>query len=384
MTVSKYLNLKNLLLVTTMLASPVAAVAPITAMAQIGISIQIEPPVLPIYEQPPIPEVGYIWTPGYWAYDNEGGYFWVPGTWVQPPQANVLWTPPYWGWADGAYQFHDGYWGEHVGYYGGVNYGYGYGGSGYEGGRWEGGNFAYNGTVNNFGGTRVTNVYQSNVTVANNSQVSFAGGPHGLTTQPSAADRVALREHHIAVTADQTRHFTEAAKNPALAAKQNGGHPAIAATARPAQFTGPGIVPARAAGAEHPIEHNGVVQTGAGREAPVEHAAPPREATAPHPAEHQATAHTAPVEHAAPPREAVAPHPAEHQATARIAPVQHAAAPRQAPPAHPAQQHAPPAHPAATQVAHVQPVQHAAPAPVAQHPAVKAPPAKQEEKKPEH
>jgi hypothetical protein len=26
------------------------------------------------------------------------------------------------------YRFHRGYWGRHVGYYGGVNYGYGYGG----------------------------------------------------------------------------------------------------------------------------------------------------------------------------------------------------------------------------------------------------------------
>jgi hypothetical protein len=337
MPLSKTLNFKHLLLATTLLASPLAAMAPMPAMAQIGISIQIEPPALPVYEQPPIPETGYIWTPGYWAYDNGGGYFWVPGTWVEPPQANVLWTPPYWGFADGAYQFHDGYWGEHVGFYGGVNYGFGYGGSGYEGGRWEGGHFAYNGTVNNFGGTHITNVYRSNVTVINNSRVSFAGGPHGLATQPSAADRAAEHEHHVAVTAIQASHVEAAAKNPALAAKQNGGHPAIAATARPGQFSGPGTVAARAPGAEHPAEHEAPA-----RPAPAEHAVATREGVAPQPAAHAAAA----------PRTAAAPHPVQHAA----------------------------ARPAARPAAQQRPVQHAAAPPPAQHAAAKAPPAKHEEK----
>ena len=63
---------------------------------------------------------------------------------MQPPQIGFLWTPGYWGWGGGAFFFHEGYWGPHVGFYGGINYGFGYGGVGYEGGRWEGGHFAYN------------------------------------------------------------------------------------------------------------------------------------------------------------------------------------------------------------------------------------------------
>ncbi|MEI9982600.1 MAG: YXWGXW repeat-containing protein [Aliidongia sp.] len=145
MTNHKQLSLKKLLLAATMLVAPAALIAGSNlAIAQIDISVQIEPPALPVYDQPPIPEPGYIWTPGYWAYDNDEGYYWIPGTWVEPPQPNLLWTPPYWGWSDGVYAFHSGYWGEHVGFYGGVNYGYGYGGDGYEGGRWENGRFAYN------------------------------------------------------------------------------------------------------------------------------------------------------------------------------------------------------------------------------------------------
>jgi len=61
--------------------------------AQIGILITFAPPELPVYEQPPVPGDGYIWTPGYWAYgDND--YYWVPGTWVMAPERGLLWTPP--------------------------------------------------------------------------------------------------------------------------------------------------------------------------------------------------------------------------------------------------------------------------------------------------
>jgi hypothetical protein len=51
-----------------------------SSFAQVGISIGIAPPPIPIYEQPYAPAAGYIWTPGYWGYDS--GYYWVPGVWV--------------------------------------------------------------------------------------------------------------------------------------------------------------------------------------------------------------------------------------------------------------------------------------------------------------
>ena len=72
----------------------------------------------------------------------------------------LLWTPGYWGFVDGAYVFHRGYWGPHVGFYGGVSYGYGYYGGGFEGGRWDGDRFFYNSTVNNFGPVNIVNVYE--------------------------------------------------------------------------------------------------------------------------------------------------------------------------------------------------------------------------------
>ena len=115
---------------------------PAASDGQVVVSITVAPPVLPVYVQPVIPGDGYLWTPGYWAYGPEG-YFWVPGVWVRPPQVGLLWTPGYWGWRGGLYAWNAGYWGPHVGFYGGVNYGFGFGGVGFVGGRWEGGHFAY-------------------------------------------------------------------------------------------------------------------------------------------------------------------------------------------------------------------------------------------------
>jgi hypothetical protein len=205
------------------------------------------PPPLPDYDQPPCPDDGYMWTPGYWHW-SPAGYYWVPGTWVQPPQVGLLWTPGYWGFIGGVYAWHGGYWGPHVGYYGGVNYGFGYVGVGYLGGRWEGNRFAYNTAVNRVNTTVIHNTY--NTTVINNvtiNKVSYNGGPGGVAAQPNPQERSFARESHVPPTSMQVSHVQEARGNPALFAKANGGHPAIAATPRPAAFTGPGVVGARGA-----------------------------------------------------------------------------------------------------------------------------------------
>src|SRR6202789_4355077 len=78
---------------TALLAFGLFSVTP-SASAQIavGISVHVGPPALPVYAQPICPTEGYLWTPGYWAYNAEGGYYWVPGVWVAPPRAGLLWT----------------------------------------------------------------------------------------------------------------------------------------------------------------------------------------------------------------------------------------------------------------------------------------------------
>jgi hypothetical protein len=218
-----------------------------SSRAQI-LSITIAPPELPVYEQPAIPEPGYMWSPGYWAYGSDG-YFWVPGTWVRPPSVGLLWTPGYWGWRDGVYAWNDGYWGPHIGFYGGVNYGYGYGGVGYEGGYWNHGVFAYNRSVNNFGGVTITNVYNKTVIVNSSvTRVSFNGGSGGTAAQPTQQEQAAAHEQHVAATPAQAQHLQMASTNKALLASENHGQPAIAATAKPGEFSGKGVMAARQPG----------------------------------------------------------------------------------------------------------------------------------------
>ena len=218
--------------------------APTHAQVAIGISVDIEPPPLPVYDQPPIPAPGYLWVPGYWAWDDDTGYYWVPGTWVLPPEPELLWTPGYWGWNDGVYVFNDGYWGPQIGFYGGVAYGFGYTGLGYEGGYWRNGVFFYNQSVNNISNVSVSNVYNKTVVVNNTNNVSYNGGAGGTTAKPTAEQLAVEKERHVAPTAEQTRNVQAAAKDPTLSLNNNHGHPTIAATAHPAQFNGPGVIAA--------------------------------------------------------------------------------------------------------------------------------------------
>jgi hypothetical protein len=214
---------------------------PASAFAGLLISINIAPPELPVYEQPPCPDPDYIWTPGYWAYGDDG-YFWVPGTWVAAPQPGYLWTPGYWGWSNGVYQWNAGYWGPHIGFYGGVNYGFGYVGSGFVGGHWgDDGHFQYNTAVNVYKDTTVIN----NVTVTH---VSFNGGTGGIQAHATAEQMAAAHENHVMATPMQTQHIQAAASNPDLRESVNHGRPAVAASAKPGQFNGAGVVHATAAG----------------------------------------------------------------------------------------------------------------------------------------
>jgi hypothetical protein len=220
-----------------------------TSLAQvsIGISVNFAPPELPVYEQPICPGEGYIWTPGYWAWDPDyADYYWVPGTWVPAPQPGYLWTPPYWGWSGVAFVFHEGYWGPRVGFYGGVNYGYGYTGRGYYGGRWDRGHFYYNRTVNNINVTQIHNVY--NQTVVNNvnvTRVSYNGGNGGTRERATREEESAARERHLGAVGTQQQHIQEARTDRALRASDNHGKPPIAATDRPGQFRGGNVVAAK-------------------------------------------------------------------------------------------------------------------------------------------
>lgn len=216
------------------------------AFLSVGVSVGFAPPALPLYAQPPCPAPDYIWAPGYWAYSADNAdYYWVPGTWVTAPAPGLLWTPGYWAMAGDTYSWNVGFWGPHVGFYGGINYGYGYFGAGFEGGYWQGQNFYYNRSVTNISNVTVTNVYSRTVgdTHYYGNRPSF-NGPAGVHASPTGTDLAAAREPHRASTEPQRLQTNLARNDPALRASVNHGYPAVAATARPGAFGGRDVVPA--------------------------------------------------------------------------------------------------------------------------------------------
>ena len=217
------------------------ALLPASGFAQfsIGVSINVVPPALPVYVQPPCPQPNFMWTPGYWAWDGVGDYYWVPGTWVATPQPGYLWTPGYWGVGDnGNYIFHGGYWGTQVGFYGGVNYGFGFGGGGFSGGEWRGGVFAYNTAAVSVNTSIIRTTYANttvinNTTIVNNSHVSFNGGPNGVAAKPTPQQQAFASQPLLQATPAQQQHEQVAKQDKSNFASMNHGVPAHAAVARP-------------------------------------------------------------------------------------------------------------------------------------------------------
>jgi len=209
------------------------AFLPASSPAQFGISISITtaPPILPVYVQPPCPQEGFLWQPGYWAWGPDG-YYWVPGVWIEPPQPGLFWTPGYWGFVGGRYAWNEGYWGPEVGFYGGVDYGFGYPGEGFYGGMWQGNAFRYNVTVWHVGGG-FRNTYRAPVAWHSpwHSRASFNGGG-GIPARPTPQDERAMHAHHYQPTAQQMQQRQSAARNPEYQYRTNHGRPQHAAMTR--------------------------------------------------------------------------------------------------------------------------------------------------------
>jgi hypothetical protein len=235
-----------------------AIAIPATVSAQVYVSFNAPPPLMQ-YEQPQLSNQNYIWTPGYWAMGSSG-YYWVAGSWQQPPQMGLLYTPGYWGYNQGQnqYTFNQGYWGQQVGYYGGVNYGYGYYGNGYNGGNWNGGQFRYNTAISNVNPTVVKNLYIVR-TVINRTvnRTSYNGGNGGIRVSPTAQQQALANQHRYEATAAQRQRVSDAADNhsnlestihakPAQPARQ------AAPVAKPAHQAAPAAKPQHQAAAKPP------------------------------------------------------------------------------------------------------------------------------------
>jgi len=203
------------------------------------------PPPLPVYMQPVCPGEGYIWTPGYWAW-GPYGYYWVPGVWVEPPYVGALWTPGYWGFFGGRYLWYPGHWGFHIGWYGGIHYGFGYVGFGYVGGYWNSGHFFYNRVFNHIDVRVVHNTYSyhsnvhvndmhinNNVHVNNDSRSSFHGGPNGVQSHPQPQEGAAWHEPYAPRMNTQVQHEQNYGQLRGQYATENHGKPPTPTESRP-------------------------------------------------------------------------------------------------------------------------------------------------------
>ena len=91
---------------------------------------------------------------------------------------------------------------------------------------------------------RIANAYSQTVVDATPfNHVSFNGGTGGVSLQPTVQQLAVGHQQHTAPLPVQAQHIQAAAANQALLASANHGHPPIAATSRPAVFSGQGVVP---------------------------------------------------------------------------------------------------------------------------------------------
>src|SRR5579862_1075886 len=219
----------------------VALPAQSLAQLYVGVGISVPPPAIPVYQQPMLENPNYMWTPGYWAWGS-GGYYWVPGTWVAAPQPGLYWTPGYWAFDNGAYYWNNGFWAPQVGFYGGINYGFGYYGNGFVGGMWNGPAFSYNTAVMTVDRTVVRRVYVNKTvitkTIVDRDRTSFNGGDKGVQLRPTPA-QLALRRSGMAPTSVQREHEQVAAQDRHHLATVNNGHPEHGAMAHPLDATHP-------------------------------------------------------------------------------------------------------------------------------------------------
>jgi hypothetical protein len=274
------------------LAGLLGAVPP--AAAQVRLAIRIGPPPLPLFEQPPLVGEDLLWLPGYWAWNPaDADYFWVPGTWAPAPRPGELWTPGWWSFDGGAYLWRPGYWSNQVGFYGGIDYGFGYSGYGYQGGRWEGQHFHYNASVNSLGSGHTRHVYRSSpMGQYNVNRASVNGGPGGVIARATPAELQQQGGRRTGPSAVQQQHEQQAMTLPGQRQQNNRGSPALATTPRPAQFGPPGRVgappPGRPAAAALPspaADPRGTPPGAPGRQGahPPEHPPEPQPERAPAP-----------------------------------------------------------------------------------------------------
>jgi hypothetical protein len=141
------------------------------------------------------------------------------------PWVGALWTPPWWGYQNNVYIWHAGYWAPHIGFYGGIDYGFGYPGRGYYGAYWNQGRVFYNRQVTNVNITVIRNYYAASVPRVQVTRVSFNGGPGGVEVRPTRQELAVSRDPRLAPVPAQVDHARQAVANRAQFAEPGNQRP---------------------------------------------------------------------------------------------------------------------------------------------------------------
>ncbi|HEX5538631.1 MAG TPA: YXWGXW repeat-containing protein [Methylophilaceae bacterium] len=81
--------------------------APTLAMADVSVVIGVAPP-LPYYYPQPAARSGYVWSPGYWQWQQRR-HVWIDGRWLHA-RPGYRWVPESWHQRGSNYQFEPGRW----------------------------------------------------------------------------------------------------------------------------------------------------------------------------------------------------------------------------------------------------------------------------------
>ncbi len=102
------------IILAVLLATSSAATLLTTPMAEAqmrdSVDIRIgQAPPPPRYEAAPPPRRGYVWAPGYWAWDGHR-HVWVGGHWERVRRGYHHYAPPGWQQGPGGWRFDHGGW----------------------------------------------------------------------------------------------------------------------------------------------------------------------------------------------------------------------------------------------------------------------------------
>jgi hypothetical protein len=92
-----------------LLCAAVLTLVPLSSLARVGVVVGVAPPAPVVETIPPPPAPGYVWQPGYWAW-NGVQYVWVPGSYVAVPYPSAVWVPGNWVSRGGGWVWVAGHW----------------------------------------------------------------------------------------------------------------------------------------------------------------------------------------------------------------------------------------------------------------------------------